>query len=75
MSDPVTSKVLRLTFMNVIGDRRSISIRNPVENPDPIAVDSLMDVITNNEVFLASAAPLIQKVGAVTISTTTQEIV
>ena len=75
MSDPVTSKVLRLTFLNALGDRRSISVRNPVDNPDPIAVDSLMDVIANNAVFYANGQPLSQKVGAVTVSTTTQEVV
>ncbi len=72
MSD--TNKILRMSFTNSEGDRRSVSVRNPVDNPDGGTVDSLMDTIANNEVFEANESALVNKVGAVVVETTTTEV-
>jgi len=72
MSD--TSKILRMAFRNAEGDRRSVSVRNPVDNPDAATVDALMDTIADNEVFEANESALIEKVDAVVVETTTTGI-
>ncbi len=75
MSD--TTKLLRMTFETDQGEdssRRSISIRNPVDNPDPATVKTVMEQIADNGVFGANGAPLELIIGAMVIETTRDEI-
>ena len=67
-------EILRMTFENSEGDRRSVSLRNPVENPDAGDVQNLMDIIADNDLLVANQQPLNTIVGAVKVSTTTEEI-
>ena len=77
MSD--TTKILRMSFETDRTDpddnvRRSVSIRNPVDNPDPNTVKSTMEQIANNGVFGASGHALETILGAVVVETTRTDI-
>ncbi len=65
---------LRMTFEDSDGSRRSISIRNPVDNPDAAEVETLMDAIIDNDVFIVSGNSLVDKVSAVVVTTQTNVI-
>ena len=67
---------LRMTFLTTLGNRRSISIVNPVENPDSAVVEGVMDTILAKDIFTlpGSVGQFDTKAGAVVVTTATEEI-
>ncbi len=68
------TSILRMTFEDGEGSRRSISIQNPVDNPDATEVGDLMDTIIDNDVFIVAGGSLVDKVSATVVTTETNVI-
>ncbi|QOR66418.1 DUF2922 domain-containing protein [Cytobacillus suaedae] len=58
------AKVLEMQFINVEGKVAKITIENPIEPIDPIALSAAMDTIITNDVFTSSGGGFVSKQGA-----------
>jgi hypothetical protein len=58
------AKTLQLLFLNEESKTVSISIDNPIEPVDTVALDAAMDAIVTNNVFFSSGGDLVSKKGA-----------
>ncbi|MEH7238869.1 DUF2922 domain-containing protein [Bacillus sp. JJ1562] len=58
------AKTLEMQFINEDGKTATVSIENPIEPVDAVAVSAAMDLIVSTNVFLTSGGPIIEKKGA-----------
>lgn len=69
------TSILRLTFQTAQGNRRSLSVRNPIDEPTVVEVEPVMDkIIEAGGIFETPAGDLTTKLGAVVVTTETTEI-
>jgi len=58
------AKTLEMTFINTDGKPAKVSIENPIEPVDQVAVAGAMDQIIASNVFTSAGGDLVQKRGA-----------
>lgn len=58
------AKVLEMQFTNLEGKVAKVTIENPIEPVDPIALAAAMDTIIANDVFITSGGGFVAKHGA-----------
>ncbi len=68
------SRILRLTFLTSQGRRSSLSIRDPIEEPEAADIQTLMEKIIAEDVFDTNSGSLAEKVEAVMVTTATEVI-
>ncbi|MGP4073686.1 DUF2922 domain-containing protein [Piscibacillus sp. B03] len=54
------AKRLELKFKTEQGSLATISLENPVDPADPVAVKSAMETIIANDVFMSNGGPLVE---------------
>ncbi|MCF6095307.1 DUF2922 domain-containing protein [Microaerobacter geothermalis] len=69
------AKTLDLLFLNQEGKRVRLSINNPTEPVDPLAVSTVMDLVIAKNIFSSTGGDLISKEGAELTERTVTEIV
>ncbi|RPF52280.1 DUF2922 domain-containing protein [Aquisalibacillus elongatus] len=68
------AKRLELKFKNEEGKVATISLDNPIEPTDPVAVQQAMDTIISNDVFLSSGGSFVEVDSARIVDRTVTEI-
>lgn len=68
------AKVLQLQFLNQENKTVTISIENPIEPVDTLALNSAMDTIVSSNVFISAGGDLISKKGARIVERNVAEI-
>lgn len=68
-------KTLQLIFTNLGGSRVTVSIPEPLDLIDPVAVELAMDQIIAANVIISTGGGLVGKVRAVLVSRDSQDIV
>ncbi|MFS0821416.1 DUF2922 domain-containing protein [Bacillus timonensis] len=58
------AKTLEMQFKNEDGKTATISIENPIEPVDAVAVSAAMDLIISTNVFLTPGGAIVEKKGA-----------
>ncbi|MCA1029745.1 DUF2922 domain-containing protein [Bacillus timonensis] len=58
------AKTLEMQFQNQSGKVAKISIENPIEPVDPVALSAAMDTIVTQNVFTSPGGDLVSKHGA-----------
>ncbi|QOR68159.1 DUF2922 domain-containing protein [Cytobacillus suaedae] len=69
------AKVLEMHFTNLEGKVAKVSIENPIEPIDPIALSAAMDTIITNDVFTSSGGGFVAKHGARVIERNVTDVV
>ncbi|MFZ3589625.1 DUF2922 domain-containing protein [Bacillus sp. DJP31] len=69
------AKTLQLQFLNEENKIVTLSIDNPIEPVDPIALDAAMDAVLSTNVFTSAGGDFIQKKGARVVERNVEEIV
>jgi Protein of unknown function (DUF2922) len=67
-------KKLDMQFLNEAGKTVTISLEQPVEPFDEIAINQAMDVILEQNVIASSGGPLVSKKAARIVDRTVQEV-
>ncbi|MFD2639726.1 DUF2922 domain-containing protein [Piscibacillus salipiscarius] len=68
------AKRLELKFKTELGSVATISLDNPIDPADPVAVKNAMDTIIANNVFTSSGGPLVAIDTAQIVDRTVTEI-
>ncbi|MFZ3591604.1 DUF2922 domain-containing protein [Bacillus sp. DJP31] len=68
------AKTLQLQFLNEESKTVSISIDNPIEPVDSLALDAAMDAILTTNIFTSSGGDLVSKKGARVVERNVEEI-
>ncbi|MCC3356163.1 DUF2922 domain-containing protein [Bacillus sp. REN16] len=58
------AKTLEMQFINEDGKTATVSIENPIEPVDTVALAAAMDLIVANDVFVTSGGSIVEKKGA-----------
>ncbi|MEH7224646.1 DUF2922 domain-containing protein [Bacillus sp. JJ1566] len=58
------AKTLEMQFINEDGKTATVSIENPKEPVDELAISAAMDVIVSTNAFLTRGGPIVAKKGA-----------
>ena len=58
------AKTLEMQFINEDGKTATVSIENPIEPVDKVALATPMDLIVSNDVFVTSGGSIVEKKGA-----------
>jgi len=68
------AKTLEMTFTNEDGKTAKVSIENPIEPVDSVAVAEAMDQIIASNVFFTTGGDLVQKRGARVVERNVEEV-
>ena len=55
------AKILEMNFTNLVGKPAKVTIENPIEPIDPVAISAAMDTILANDVFTSSGGGFVEK--------------
>ena len=55
------AKILEMNFTNLVGKPAKVTIENPIEPIDPVAISAAMDTILANDVFTSSRGGFVEK--------------
>jgi len=67
-------RTLQLVFLNLSGNRYTMSIPEPQEELEPAAVEAAMDQIIAADVVVTSGGGLVNKVRATVVTTEEEDI-
>ncbi|WP_332695195.1 DUF2922 domain-containing protein [Halalkalibacter lacteus] len=67
-------KRLELIFENEMGKNVTLSLDNPVEPVDPIAISAAMDAIVTENAFITNGGEIVTKKAARVVDRTVEEI-
>ncbi|WP_102344806.1 DUF2922 domain-containing protein [Bacillus sp. Marseille-P3661] len=68
------SKKLELQFINLEGKTATISIDDPTEPVDPIAVAAAMDTIISQNIFFSTGGDFVSKKGSRVVERTVNNV-
>ena len=68
------AKTLEMLFTNMAGKTATVSIENPVEPVDVVALSAAMDLIVATDAFLTSGGPIESKKGARIVERNVEEV-
>jgi len=68
------AKTLEMTFSNTDGKPAKVSIENPIEPVDQVAVAQAMDLIIASDVFFTAGGDLVEKRGARVVERNVEEV-
>jgi len=68
------AKTLEMTFLNTDGKPTKVSIENPTEPVDQVAVAQAMDQIIASDVFFTAGGDLVEKRGARVVERNVEEV-
>ncbi|HHU77168.1 MAG TPA: DUF2922 domain-containing protein [Firmicutes bacterium] len=70
----MATQVLRMKFRTEGGNAATISLQNPIDNPEVEDVTEVMDAVIDYDIFDTSTGSITEKVSATLIKTETEEI-
>jgi hypothetical protein len=68
------AKTLEMSFSNYEGKTAKVSIENPIDPVDPVAVAAAMDTIIAANIFITSGGDLVEKRGARIVERTVTDV-